>query len=80
MALRLRARPDPKRLERIGERWRPWRAAAARLLWAYYGAARAKAPDARPREDAGLDAKGGGVQARPRDWRTPWPRDWMDPA
>jgi len=48
MALRLRARPDPKRLERIGERWRPWRAAAARLLWAYYGAARAKAPDARP--------------------------------
>lgn len=48
MVLRLRARPDPKRLERIGERWRPWRAAAARLLWAYYGAARAKAPDARP--------------------------------
>lgn len=38
MALRLRARPDAKRLEKIGERWRPWRAAAARLLWAYYGA------------------------------------------
>lgn len=43
MALRLRARPDAKRLERIGERWRPWRAVAARLLWAYYGAARANA-------------------------------------
>ena len=38
MALRLRSRPDAKRLEKIGERWRPWRAAAARLLWAYYGA------------------------------------------
>lgn len=38
MALKLRARPDAKRLEKIGERWRPWRAAAARLLWAYYGA------------------------------------------
>lgn len=48
MALRLRARPDAKRLERIGERWRPWRAAAARLLWAYYGAARAKAGPRRP--------------------------------
>lgn len=42
MALRLRARPDAKRLEKIGERWRPWRAAAARLLWAYYGAKRAQ--------------------------------------
>jgi DNA-3-methyladenine glycosylase II len=40
MALRLRSRPDAKRLEKIGERWRPWRAAAARLLWAYYGAVR----------------------------------------
>ncbi len=38
MALRLRSRPDARRLEKIGERWRPWRAAAARLLWAYYGA------------------------------------------
>ncbi len=38
MALGLRMRPDAKRLEKIGERWRPWRAAAARLLWAYYGA------------------------------------------
>jgi DNA-3-methyladenine glycosylase II len=43
MALGLRSRPDAKRMERIGERWRPWRAAAARLLWAYYGAMRAPA-------------------------------------
>ncbi len=29
-------RPSQKDLERMGEAWRPWRAVAARLLWAYY--------------------------------------------
>ena len=29
-------RPDEARLVQIAERWRPWRAVAARLLWAYY--------------------------------------------
>ncbi|NPV75394.1 MAG: DNA-3-methyladenine glycosylase 2 family protein [Anaerolineae bacterium] len=28
--------PKPPELERLGERWRPYRAAAARLLWHYY--------------------------------------------
>lgn len=36
LALRLTRRPDAARLERIAERWRPWRAVAARMLWAYY--------------------------------------------
>jgi DNA-3-methyladenine glycosylase II len=36
IALRLRQRPDAKRLEKLSQRWRPWRAAAARLVWAYY--------------------------------------------
>ncbi len=36
LALRLRRRPDAARLERIAERWRPWRGVAARMLWAYY--------------------------------------------
>ena len=36
LALRLRVRPDAARLERIAERWRPWRGVAARMLWAYY--------------------------------------------
>ena len=36
MALGLRTRPDTKKLEKIGERWRPHRGVAARLLWAYY--------------------------------------------
>lgn len=43
LALGLRKRPDAARLERIGARWRPYRAAAARLLWAFYGATRTKA-------------------------------------
>ncbi len=36
IALRLRQRPDAKRLEKLSQRWKPWRAAAARLVWAYY--------------------------------------------
>jgi DNA-3-methyladenine glycosylase II len=38
LALNLKKRPDTKRLEKIGERWRPWRGVAARMLWAYYRA------------------------------------------
>jgi DNA-3-methyladenine glycosylase II len=36
LALGLRQRPDKARLETIGERWRPFRAVAARMLWTYY--------------------------------------------
>lgn len=32
----LDARPSPVEIERIAERWRPWRGVAARILWAYY--------------------------------------------
>ena len=35
-ALHLRARPETARLGRLGERWRPYRGVAARILWAYY--------------------------------------------
>ncbi len=34
--LGLAARPDAKAMAAIGERWRPHRAVAARLLWAHY--------------------------------------------
>ena len=37
MALNLRKRPDAAKLEKISSRWKPWRAAAARIIWAYYG-------------------------------------------
>ncbi len=36
LALNLKSRPDAARLERLAERWRPWRGVAARMLWAYY--------------------------------------------
>lgn len=35
-AFKLAERPGPQKLLDIAERWRPWRAAAARLLWADY--------------------------------------------
>jgi DNA-3-methyladenine glycosylase II len=43
LALGLSERPAAGELLRIAERWRPWRGVAARLLWAYYAAVRAKA-------------------------------------
>jgi DNA-3-methyladenine glycosylase II len=36
MAFRLDERPTERETALISERWRPWRAVAARLLWAYY--------------------------------------------
>ncbi|HYN86280.1 MAG TPA: hypothetical protein VER32_13615 [Pyrinomonadaceae bacterium] len=33
---RLRERPTHERMERLAERWRPWRAVAARILWQFY--------------------------------------------
>ena len=38
IALKLEARPDTAGLAAIGERWRPDRGVAARLLWSYYRA------------------------------------------
>jgi DNA-3-methyladenine glycosylase II len=40
LALGLKRRPDPRRLQAIAERWRPLRGVAARMLWAYYRVAR----------------------------------------
>lgn len=42
VALKLKKRPDAARLERIAERWRPWRGVAARMLWAYYRRVKAR--------------------------------------
>lgn len=38
-------RPSAAEIGIICERWRPWRAVAARLIWAYYGAVKAGAVD-----------------------------------
>jgi DNA-3-methyladenine glycosylase II len=42
LALNLKRRPDASRLQRIAERWRPWRGVAARMLWAYYRGIKAR--------------------------------------
>jgi DNA-3-methyladenine glycosylase II len=39
-ALSLDARPSLVEMVEIAEAWRPWRAVAARMLWAYYGVRR----------------------------------------
>lgn len=36
----LKVRPEPAELNEIGERWRPFRSVAARMLWQYYLAQR----------------------------------------
>ena len=41
-AMGLDERPNADALKDIGERWRPWRGVAARLLWAYYAALKQK--------------------------------------
>lgn len=45
---RLRDRPDASALQELAERWRPWRGAAARLLWADYALERRASPSATP--------------------------------
>jgi DNA-3-methyladenine glycosylase II len=36
LALGLETRPNTRELSELAQAWRPWRAVAARLLWAYY--------------------------------------------
>lgn len=40
LAFGLDARPTTRAMGPLAERWRPWRAVAARLLWSYYAAAK----------------------------------------
>lgn len=48
----LEARPNPGELTAIAERWRPWRGAAARLLWADYAHNRTKVASDAPQTTA----------------------------
>jgi DNA-3-methyladenine glycosylase II len=47
-ALGLAERPTTEELRQIGDRWRPWRGVAARLLWAYYAALKQQKSTAAP--------------------------------
>jgi DNA-3-methyladenine glycosylase II len=42
MAFGLETRPKPDELSALALGWSPWRGVAARLLWAYYGAVKAR--------------------------------------
>jgi DNA-3-methyladenine glycosylase II len=50
LAFALQARPTAKEMIPLAEPWRPWRGVAARLLWAYYRAAKGR--DAAPIQPA----------------------------
>jgi DNA-3-methyladenine glycosylase II len=41
-AYALETRPKDKEIVALAERWRPWRGVAAKVLWAYYGLAKAR--------------------------------------
>jgi DNA-3-methyladenine glycosylase II len=43
--LKMRKRPDEKKLRKIAAKWSLWRGVAARLFWAYYRAQRNRAKD-----------------------------------
>lgn len=43
LAMNLEVRPTARELAKIAERWAPWRAVAARMLWAYYAHAKGRA-------------------------------------
>jgi DNA-3-methyladenine glycosylase II len=49
---RLRKRPDPERVRKLAEPWRPYRSAAALFMWHYYAAALPQ--PAQPASTAGL--------------------------
>jgi DNA-3-methyladenine glycosylase II len=45
-------RPTARELETMAERWRPWRAVAARLFWSYYRIAKGREPVAAQAADS----------------------------
>ena len=73
IAFGCRKRPTAKEMVPLAERWRPYRAVAARLLWAYYRAAKSRegvlieakpTPAARPAKAASKKADNGRRPAR----------------
>jgi DNA-3-methyladenine glycosylase II len=42
IAFNLKKRPTTKEMGPLADRWRPWRAVAARLLWSYYRAVKSR--------------------------------------
>jgi DNA-3-methyladenine glycosylase II len=59
LALNLRSRPDAKKMIKLAQIWRPYRAVAAHLLWKYYGVVKGRegAPVASAASSAKKSAK-----------------------
>ena len=57
LLLELPARPTSKEMVPLAEPWRPWRGAAACLLWSYYRAARQRATPLEASPDRRLDGR-----------------------
>jgi DNA-3-methyladenine glycosylase II len=69
LALNLRTRPDAKRMIKLAQIWRPYRAVAAHLLWKYYGVVKGRegAPVSSAASSAKISAKNnGGKNGRTR--------------
>jgi DNA-3-methyladenine glycosylase II len=68
-------RPTDKELRAIGERWRPWRGTAARVLWAYYRLAKGREGIIPATPVAASDAAAGrtGAKGRRRGAANPKP-------
>lgn len=71
LALEHKKRPTHRELEKIAERWRPYRGVAARMLWAYYRVAKARAGVV----DLGGEAEAGLDEAKPKAPKKPRPHD-----
>jgi DNA-3-methyladenine glycosylase II len=67
---KLKARPAVKEMQPLAERWRPWRGAAAYMLWTYYRVSKQRdgaplaAGAAKPSDNKAVDSKI--VNAKPR--------------
>jgi DNA-3-methyladenine glycosylase II len=57
LLFKLKARPTAKEMLPLAEPWRPWRAAAAYMLWTYYRAAKQRDGAPIPVNDKKLNAK-----------------------
>lgn len=58
LAFELPVRPSSREMSALAERWRPWRGAAACLLWTYYRAVKGReAAPVVPMKDAYADAR-----------------------
>jgi DNA-3-methyladenine glycosylase II len=57
LLFKLKARPSTKEMQPLAESWRPWRAAAAYMLWTYYRVSKQRDGAPIPVNDKKLNAK-----------------------